>query len=251
MLECLISQRATAMYLFWLWNGLLEEISSNPTMSAGDGISNYSSHSVTNLSTVVLSNISSTPTIIKCIGLVFVVLVCIFGNSVMVIGIRKSSHMRSNSNVLVASLTIADIIMGMGALVQVVVQPYVYVFSRDPCSYKKLIAILFILVRYSTARCERTSGIHHRRSVRCNSLSIVLLHAGNHNDSLLLHYKLLDLRLYRCNPFVTIFTLRRLVLVRPALLFAHGRHCWRRKLRHNICNHGNDVREDIVDSPGA
>ena len=147
MLECLISQRAIIKHLFRLWNGLLEKISGNPTMPVGDGISNSSSHSVTNQSTPALSNISSTPTIIKCIGLVFVVLVCIFGNSVMVIGIRKTSHMRSNSNVLVASLTIADIIMGMGALVQVVVQPYVYVFSNDPCSHKKLIAIVFILVR--------------------------------------------------------------------------------------------------------
>ena len=96
---------------------------------------------------VSLLYISKTSTLIKSSILLFVVFVCIFGNGVMVAGIWKTPHMRSNSNILVASLTFADIIMGFGAMAQVLCQSYVYAFSGNPCHYKKVIAVFLPIIK--------------------------------------------------------------------------------------------------------
>ena len=65
----------------------------------------------------------------------------------MVAGIWKTPHMRSNSNILVASLTFADIIMGFGAMAQVLCQSYVYVFSGNPCHYKTVIGVFLPIIK--------------------------------------------------------------------------------------------------------
>ena len=96
---------------------------------------------------VSLLYIGKTSTLIKSSILLFVVFVCIFGNGVMVAGIWKTPHMRSNSNILVASLTFADIIMGFGAIVLIISQSYVYIFSGNPCHYKKIVGVFLPFIK--------------------------------------------------------------------------------------------------------
>src|SRR6218665_729317 len=80
--------------------------------------------------------------IVKCSGMLIVIVVGIFGNTLLFTAYKTTPSLWTKSNMLVAGLAFVDIIhSGPTLIYYVTYQLLVYVFNNDPCKYATLVSI--------------------------------------------------------------------------------------------------------------
>jgi len=88
--------------------------------------------------------------IVKCSGMLIVIVVGIFGNTLLFTAYKTTPSLWTKSNMLVAGLAFVDIIhSGPTLIYYVTYQLLVYVFNNDPCKYATLVSIFTPLQRMS------------------------------------------------------------------------------------------------------
>lgn len=88
--------------------------------------------------------------IVKCTLMLVVVVVGVFGNTLLFAAYRTTPGLWTKSNMLVAGLAVVEIIhSGPTLIYYVTYQLLIYVFYNDPCKYRTLVAIFTPLQRMS------------------------------------------------------------------------------------------------------
>src|SRR6218665_1776323 len=102
-----------------------------------------------NLSRPSLSS-AQVSVIVKCTGMLIVIVVGIFGNTLLFTAYKTTPSLWTKSNMLVAGLAFVNIIhSGPTLIYYVTYQLLVYVFNNDPCKYATLVSIFTPLQRMS------------------------------------------------------------------------------------------------------
>ena len=94
-----------------------------------------------NITNAAVATANKLSVVVKCSLLIILVIINFAGNGLTIQAIRTTRRLRTKTNFVVCSMTVSDVLVGMGEVLYVTWNMAVYVFDGEICKFKLVLVL--------------------------------------------------------------------------------------------------------------